>query len=485
VTRPSALKSGIATGASTVVVALAAALAAVILLQKFGRSAESDGLLAAYNVYLVLAIVASTGRFVFLPALTRAQGRGELGRELRTHVVALTLVMAPLIALAAIFADRIAPALVAGSGAQHLAAQALPWFVAAGYLQILAAIAASGLAALDDYLKAAFAYGAGAIVNLLVFVALMSSQGVIALAWGSCANGAVAVLPLALVLARRGFVRLGRAGEVGSRLVELGRGSALLLSLQLLYVISYRAASGIGTGEATSFAVAYLLAGGLVTATASSISLISSAPLTRRGVDATAAARHIVETAWLSLSIVAGGAAVAAVAGEPLFSRLFGGTFSGDVGGELGLLLVYMAPWMVASVAFMLTFPLLFVLERPRVLIPLAIAAPLVEVGAVFLLRDLFGIAGVAVALAVTTLAVVLVLVAALSRAALAVVGKGLTQAAVVLGLVALVAFVPFALFLPRPLAAALGLSLYALVLLALRPPGLRTAWVYVRALHD
>ena len=55
------------------------------------------------------------------------------------------------------------------------------------------------------------------------------------------------------------------------------------LALQGLYVIALRGASGLGEGNQTSLTYAYLFAATLVAATASSLSLISSAPLTRRG----------------------------------------------------------------------------------------------------------------------------------------------------------------------------------------------------------
>jgi peptidoglycan biosynthesis protein MviN/MurJ (putative lipid II flippase) len=485
VRRPSALWSGIATGLSSALVAIAAAAAAVILLQKFGRGASTDGLLAAYNVYLVLAIVASGGRFVSLPDLTRAHERGELDRELRSYALALSAIMLPLLVLTPLLADEIGRLLIAGGQAQHLAAETLPWFVGAGFLQILAGIEASALAVLGDYMKAAIAYSAGAVVNLAVFALLVDSHGVIAIAWGSFANGVVVVLPLGIVLARRGLIRLGSLSGVVSRLRRLVSSTALLLSLQLLYLISVRAASGLGTGQATSLAVAYLLASALVGATASSISLVSSAPLTRRSTDAGAAARHIVHSSWLSLAVVAAGIAGAAVAGEAVFSHLFGGTFGGRTGSQLGLLLVYLAPWMVATVAVALVYPLLFVLERAGILFPLSLAAPVVQVGAAYALREALGLRGVAFSLDLTTLIIVVVLVGALARRALGVVARGLAAAALVLGSIATAAFLPLAFALPRLLAAALGLCLYILCLIVVRPRGLRVAWAYMRALHD
>ena len=476
--------SGLATGLATGFAALAAAVAAVVLLQKFGRGAETDGLLAAYGAYLVLAIAASGSRLVLVTDLTRARGQGRLDQALRGYTLALTAVAIPAITLTVLLADEIARLIVVSGQARHIAAGALSWFVIAGFVQLYAALAASALAALDDYLTAAYAYGAGAFVTLGVFVALMDGHGPVALAWGSAAGGAAVLAPLMLALARRGSLRLGPSKGIAVKLGKIAWGATLPLSLQFLYLISIRAASGLGKGEATTLAVAYLFASALVAATASSLALISSAPLTRRSTDAGEAAAHVVHSAWLSLSVVAAGAAVAVVGGEPVFSRLFGGTFSGQTGRELGLLIVYLVPWMVASVAIALAFPLLFVLERPRVLIPLALAAPFLQLLAAHALRAAFGLGGVVAALDLTTLATLLVLAGALSLNALAVVSRGLVLATLALGSAAAFAFVPAALLLPRLPAAAIGLGLYALVLVTARPRGLRAAWAYVRALH-
>ena len=73
-------------------------------------------------------------------------------------------------------------------------------------------------------------------------------------------------------------------GAAGS-LIE---GVALPISLSGLYVIAVRFAGEIGTGNVTSFSYAYLIASALVALTSSPLSLVSSVPLTRRGVGTTA-----------------------------------------------------------------------------------------------------------------------------------------------------------------------------------------------------
>ena len=101
------------------------------------------------------------------------------------------------------------------------------------------------------------------------------------------------------------------------------------------------------------------------------------------------------------------------------------------------------------------------------------------------LLRELWGLEGLALALGVTTLGVLAVLLYALSPRALA--GRGGVARAASrpgsarsprssFGLFALVAATPSP---PRG-----GLVAYAALLALLRPRGLREAWGYVRELH-
>src|SRR5436309_14232992 len=92
---PSALRSGALTGLAQVVLALAAAVAAALLAQKFGRTAETDGFLAAYGVYLLLVLAAQAFRLVVVPDLTRARSEGRLGGESRAYALAFLMLAVP------------------------------------------------------------------------------------------------------------------------------------------------------------------------------------------------------------------------------------------------------------------------------------------------------------------------------------------------------------------------------------------------------
>ena len=250
-------------------------------------------------------------------------------------------------------------------------------------------------------------------------------------------------------------------------------------------MIALRAAAALGVGRVSSFSYAYILAAMFVTATAFSLGIVSSAPLTRRGLTRGGVAEHLLHGAWVSLAAIGAAAGVFALVGGRLAGLVLGSAYAGGVGHELGRLVVYLAPWMVVSAAFSILFPLLHVLGRRRVLVPVAVLGLAVDVPVTIGLRDAADLAGLALALFVSTALVLATLLAAVSTETLLVVGAGLLRLAAIVGIAAAACFGLPALALPASAAAAVGLVLYGVVLAtALRPLGLRKAWAYVRALH-
>src|SRR5207245_3823563 len=104
---PSALRSGALPVLAQIVIALAAAGAGALLAHKFGRSAETDGFLAAYGVYLVLVLAAQAFRMVVVPDLTRAAAEGRLGGEFRAFALAFLALAVPVSALVAVFSVQL------------------------------------------------------------------------------------------------------------------------------------------------------------------------------------------------------------------------------------------------------------------------------------------------------------------------------------------------------------------------------------------
>ena len=452
----------------------------VILSRKFGHGVKTDGFFAAYGVYLALVLVASSLRVVVLPRFVRAHADGRLAREVGTWAAGLAPPLALVLALAALWPHGVASALTSSGDARHQAAQLLPWIVPSAVAQIYGGLVASALAALDDYDWAAFGFAFGSVAGVVTTLVLVS-HGVIAFGWGLALNGVLSLaIPLAPLVAR-GFVGTPDGGVL-RRLLELGEGIAVPIALQGLYVIGYRFASGLGAGRATTFSYAYLIAAFVVAVTAASVALVATVPFARAGTTPERVGRHVISISWLSLVPAAAAAGVFALAGEPLVRRVLGASYGGGTGAELGRLVVYLAPWSVASVALTVAYPLVFVAGRARWLPLLAAAALAVQVLVEWGARAAFGLAGIAGGLALTTALVLACLLAALR--ALRLVTRGVVLAALVCGGVALVTFAAPRLLLGPVASAAAGLVLYAAVLAAWRPPGLRHAWAYVRALQ-
>jgi putative peptidoglycan lipid II flippase len=484
----SAVRSGALTGLSYVTLSLAAALAGAFLAHKFGRNVRTDGFLAAYGVYLVLVLGAQAFRMVVVPDLTRAEEEGRLGAEFRAYCIAFLVVAVPATIVTVVFANFFGE-LVTGQLPQvaaSVAADALPWLIPAAFLQLLAALVASALAARNSYGSAAAGFALGGIAGLAFFVVVADAHGIVSLAWGLALNGAIAVaFPAVVLLVRRSGPRgRGVPLRVRHRIWLLLYGAAVPLASQGLYLIALRFAAGTGEGSVTSLSYAYLLAGMFTSATAFSLSLISTAALTRRGVDAESAAEHVVHSAWVSLALVGAAAGLVALVGGRVVTAFLGDAYAGNVGDELGKLVVYLAPWMVASAAFSITYPLMFVMKRTQFLIPLALAALVVDIPISIAARSFWGLTGVAVALGVSMLLLVLGLMASLSMRMLQLAVVGLARLSVLVGAATALAFGGASLVLSAVPAAAAGLALYAVLLLAMRELGLSQAWHYVRALH-
>ena len=484
--RTTVARSGLQTALSLATSVGLAAAVGLIIAREFGRGAETDGFFAAYGVFIVLVLAAHAFRVVALPALARAHGDRRLAAETATWALALAVLAAPVVAASTLASGPLAGVLTGDlpQAARETAADALVWMVPAAVAQLYAALAASALAALDDYGTAAFGFAAGSAAGLALILLALDS-GIVAVAWGMALNGAVSLaVPVAALLARgrpRGLAV--RQAEVPGRLAEFGRGVALPLVLQGLYLVCLRFAAEVGVGAVTSFSYAYLIGSALVAVTASSLALVSSVPLARLGIGGDRAAQHVVNTAWLALAVVAGAAGVFALAGEPVARAVLGGAYGGEIGTELGRLVVYLSPWMVASVGVSVTFPLLFVAGRSRRLpllstLTLALHVPLAWIG-----EELFGLAGVAAALAVSTALILAGLLVLLSAHTLARVARGLAAATAWSTGLALASFIALRLVLDALPAAALGVCVYAGLLAALRPPGLLRAWSYVRTL--
>src|SRR5262249_28589737 len=144
--------------------------------------------------------------------------------------------------------------------AGQTAAEVLRWIVPAGAAYLFAGLAASSLAALDDYGTAAAGYAVASAAGLALIVARVDSDGILAvarrIAWASGIAVAVPLVGLGVRAVRTGMPRAAvrPVGQpLGARLRGFAVSAALPIALQLLYVVSLPFAARLGTGAATTF----------------------------------------------------------------------------------------------------------------------------------------------------------------------------------------------------------------------------------------
>ena len=473
------------------VVSGAAGVIGVVIAREFGRTAQTDGLLAAYGVYIVIVVAAQAIRVAVLPPLARAAEEGRLAGALAGYAGAVLVISIPLVLAVELAADPLGRLLTGNesSVAAETASDALRWIVPAGVAYLFAGLAASGLAAHDDYATAAVGFAAGSAAGLVLIVARVESDGIIAVAWGLALTGSVALAVPVVALAIRALrtdmptsaVRPS-GPSLWARLESFAVGAALPIALQLLYLVSLPFAARLGTGAATSFVYAYLAAASLVTVTAGTLGLVTAVPLARGNFAVAETVRHVVSASWLALVLVGAAAGAFAVAGGVVVETLLGSSYGGEVGADLGRLIVSLSPWMIASIGVAVTFPLVFVAGRTRRLPWIAGGALALQVPLAWLGVTLLDLYGLAIALACSTLAVLIALLAELG--ALVPASRGLVAAAALVGGLSVTSFVPPALVLGAVAAALTGLVLYVALVVLVRPRPLTLSWQYLRALR-
>ena len=485
------LTSAALTAASTLVVSAFAAIVGVIIAREFGRTDETDGFFAAYGVFIVIALAAQSIRIAVLPALARARDERRLAGNIAGFATALVVVAVPLVLVVELAADQIA-GLLTGDGsdiAQEACANGLRWMVPAAVAHLFAGLAASSLAALDDYATAALGYAAGSAAGLVLILTLVDSEGLVAVGWGMALNGVVALLVPAVVLAwraRRSSMPATAVRPAGlplaSRLGVFAAAAALPIALQLLYVVCLPFAARLGAGAVTSFGYAYLAAATLVSVTAFSIGLVSSVPLTRIGLGPGVSARHVGSAAWVALAVIGAAVGAFALAGGGIVEGVLGDAYGGDVGQEVARLVVVLSPWMIASVGVNVAFPLAFVAERLRPLPWIGAAALVLQVFLAWAFAGLLDLDGLAIALTLSTFLVLLALLKELDALFDGV--RGVAVAAATIAVFAVVAFLPAGLVLGSVPGAMVGLAAYVALMALVRPRGLRASWAYLRTLQ-
>lgn len=485
------LASAALTATSLLVVNGLAAVIGVVIAREFGLTAETDGFFAAYGVFVVIVTASQAIRVAVLPPLARAREERRLAAVVGGFATALAVVGLPLIVLSVLVAGPLAAVLTgnASETAQDSCADALRWVVPAAVAHLFAALGASSLAALDDYATPALGYAVGSAAGLGLILVRVDDDGIVAVSWGMAVSAVLALLVVATTLGWRAWrtsmpaAAARPAGEpLRNRLALFIAAAAIPLALQFAYVVSVPFAGRLGSGAVTSLGYAYLAAATLAGVTAFSIGLVSSVPLARAGLDAHAAARHVVAGAWVALTVIGAAVGMIGLVGPGLVEEVLGDAYGDDVGSEIAQLIVVLGLWIVVAVGVNLAFPLAFVTKRLRPLPFIAVGVIALQVPLAWLGAEVLELWGIALALALSGAFVLGALLRELG--ALAAGMRGLAGAAGVLSVITVLAYLPPSLVLGSVAAAIAGLVLYALLVLVLRPRGLIASWSYLRSLQ-
>lgn len=485
--KPSSLvTSAITGGALATQIALSIVLGFVVG-RVLGRSEETDGFFAAYAVFMVLSLAASSARLVVLPAFASAREAGRLGQEMVSCFAALSVVFVPA-TVVVLVARHPAAQLLTGGGspvAVDTAADNLLWLVAAGLGQVVAGILASALAAFDEYVVPALGYLVASLAGVGLVITTIDRSRTLAIGHGLTLSAGVALLVSTAWLA----VRVARAPErlrwSGSRprwsdvrasLRALATGSALPFGVQGLYLICLPLAGQLTIGSLTMFSYAFLLSGAVVSVGAAAIGLVTAVPLTRRDLTSRQVAHHITSSSWLGLVLVALALGLTFSVGNELAGALLDPGYA-----NLGDVTLAMGPYMAVSVVLVVSFPVVLVLRRERSLPLIVLGTVLLQVAVATAGAAVAGLAGLGLSLAISN--GVLVGVMLRSCGVLRPVATAVARAVIMLACVTAPAFVVPTLVAGPWLGAATGVVIFVGVLAVFRPRPLVEAVHHVRSL--
>ena len=232
------LASAALTAGSTLLVASFAAIVGVLIAREFGRTDETDGFFAAYGVSSSsCSPPRPSGSRSRLRPRAAAKAPPPGGRRLRDWAIAIVAV---LLLLLAARRGPLASLLTGGeSDVAQEAGRRSSLDGPAAVAHLFAGLAASGLAALDDYATAAFGYAAGSARGLRWMLARVDLGRDRRRGWGMMLNGAIALLvPVAGLAWRARATRMPRGAvrptgkPLASRLGVFATAASLPIALQ-------------------------------------------------------------------------------------------------------------------------------------------------------------------------------------------------------------------------------------------------------------
>ena len=432
----------------------------VVVSARFGTSGDLDLYVAAFRVPDLAFTLVSGGALgsalvpVFSQALHRADNDERLGRTRLVMLAGVTsaavlVVAATLAAVAALYADSLAPLLGAGwtADAQSRLASLVRILLIQPVLLGTGEVLARFLNVRGRFGATAFApaaYTAG-----IVFAAVLApvELGTVALAWGVVGGAVLFLLILVIDAWRTGFRPPTSFRHVSGTTTDLVEIVSLMIprvvgqgAVQLSFVATTRLASYLPTGRLASLNYAWalmMLPLGAFAMTAANAAFPTFAALAATGDLATLAStgRRTVGTVAASMIVaLAGAIALGADAIEVLFGRL---AFDGEsVRLTAGALTAY-AVGLPAHGVLEVQMRLAFALKDTRTPVLIGVLAMAANVLIATVLSPLIGHVGIGLALSIAATAEAIALGIVVERQLPGVHGQGLAVLALRLAAIA------------------------------------------------
>jgi len=376
---------------------------ALLVAQLFGKNAETDAFFAAYGCYAVGLTFAQTFRLTAVSRLVHSESDETITRLVAAVALIATGLGLPMVALAHPVGHLLVPADPTGVAATTLR---ILWIALAG--QLMAAMLAAVLAVEGGFVAIGTVSLLAGFVSVGTFLAVEGALGVAAAAVGLAVSSASMAAAYAAVLRRLGrrLVRLSWA--VGRRAVAdagyLTFGSATFIGTNLSYVVCVAFATRQGSGEATLFAYAFVIAVMLVGLTANVSAMVRSPGVVASADSAAAAAQVGVDSFRFALVLIGPAIAMILLIGGPVIGVVLGPSFDTADVHAIQLTLVCSLGWVLGSAASIFAIVELLARGALRRLGLLAAAQVLATAVLAAAGKALAGIEGIALAMSLAQL---------------------------------------------------------------------------------
>lgn len=373
---------------------LTGGVASVLLAVVVGGGSETDAVIAAYSLFLVMTLIAATARTAVVPLLAPAESEPAFRARIadvggRVSLIGLCgavllAVLAP--AVAALYAPTV------GDSAARTAAEALLILAPGAWLHVHAATASAALTAAGRVRESAVVYLAQAVSLLVLVVPALLLLGALGLPTAMLVSSAVLAGGHQALLRRRAArldIRLGRLLTAGqwrtTGAVLLAATLPLAVQLQLVVALAGVEAE---PGAVTAYAYAYYLLIAGVTATGAALSLGTLASLVERisAAGRRAAGDFLVENIPVALVVLAPFLVGVACFGEPVIELALGGSLGQERVELLMDVFAVLAPFAVANAVIALVWPAALALGEARFAAGVGVAQVAAQIVAVAVL---------------------------------------------------------------------------------------------------